>query len=144
MRARRRSRRPASGKLTVANMDSIKERGDSDNIAAVQAILRDVVCGVGGCVVMMLLRGRPPTRLREREALALGTGVTLSAAGARSRQSALGHNKLRGIVLDITCQSRSLCEVAVRSELGFEKAAAPAAKNRSITMRRANTLNTSC
>jgi hypothetical protein len=27
----------------------IKERGDSDNIAAVQAILSDVVCGVGGC-----------------------------------------------------------------------------------------------
>ena len=33
----------------------VKERGDSDNIAAVQAILSDVVCGVvgvGGAVVM--------------------------------------------------------------------------------------------
>ena len=26
----------------------VKERGDSDNIAAVQAILSGVVCGVGG------------------------------------------------------------------------------------------------
>lgn len=53
MWARRRSRRPAGGKLTGAGIGSIKERCDSDNIAAVQAILSDVVCGVVGVVVMM-------------------------------------------------------------------------------------------
>jgi hypothetical protein len=61
MRARRRSRASGQREADCREYGFSKERGDSDNIAAFQAILSDVVCGVGGwvgCVVMACGRAR--------------------------------------------------------------------------------------
>jgi hypothetical protein len=54
MRARLRSRASGQRDADCRGYGFGKERGDSDNIAAFQAILSDVVCGVvgGGGVVM--------------------------------------------------------------------------------------------